>query len=628
MASNFALKIRAFILAVVPAFAGLAAEPSFDRDIRPLLETYCFKCHGAEKPKAGVNLSAFRDTGSVQRDPKTWEKVLTQLRDREMPPESKPQPKPEERDRLTEWVGKTLDSADFSKLPKDPGPAILHRLNRLEYNNTVRDLLGVNTRPAEKFPTDAGGGGGFDNNAATLYLPPILLEKFLAAADEIVRAAAPEKIFIAQPAGFSGKRGAARKIIEHFAMRAFRRPVEKDEVERLLGLYDQSVRRGATHEDAVRLTLKALLVSPNFLFRVEQDRPGKEPVPVDDFELASRLSYFLWSSMPDEELFRLAGGKKLRDPRVLEAQTRRMIQDAKSKTFAENFTSQWLGTRRLESSVQPDPGRFPTFTPGLRAAMQAEPVEFFHSLLREDASLLKLLDADYTFANADLAKLYGITNLAGAELRRVALTDRNRGGVLGMAGVLTLTSYPQRTSPVLRGKWVLEEIFGTPPPPPPSMVKSLPQDDKPKDGLTLRQRLEQHRVKPECAACHRRMDPLGFGLENFDAIGRWRTQISGQPVDARGELTTGEKFEGAVELKKILLEKKPQFVRNLTEKTLAYALGRGVEFYDIPTIRQLTATLAAKDYRSSTLIVEIVKSYQFQYRRPRTAEETAQTAEK
>jgi hypothetical protein len=247
--------------------------------------------------------------------------------------------------------------------------------------------------------------------------------------------------------------------------------------------------------------------------------------------------------------------------------------------------------------------------------MYAEPVEFFHALLREDASLLRLLDADYTFANEELARHYGIEGVKGTAMQKVILTDQHRGGVLGMAGVLTLTSYPLRTSPVLRGKYVLEEILGTPPPPPPPLVKSLPPDDRPREGLTLRQRLEKHRENADCAACHKRMDPLGFGLENFDAIGRWRTEIAGKPVDASGEMTTGEKFSGPVELKKVLLSRKDDFVRNLSEKMLAYALGRGLEFYDTPAVRKIARAVEDSGYRASTLVLEVARSYPFQYQR-------------
>jgi hypothetical protein len=247
--------------------------------------------------------------------------------------------------------------------------------------------------------------------------------------------------------------------------------------------------------------------------------------------------------------------------------------------------------------------------------MVREPIEVFQTILRENSSLLGLVDSDYTYLNEELAKHYGISGVAGPEMRRVALTDRNRGGILGMGGILTLTSYPRRTSPVLRGKWVLEEILGAPPPPPPPMVKSLPQDDKPKEGLTFRQQLEKHRTDPNCASCHKRMDPLGFGLENFDAIGRWRTEIGGQPVDASGVMVTGEEFKGPAELKQLLLGRHEEFVRNLTEKMLSYALGRGLEYYDTPIVRQIARDVAQSGFRSTVLIMEIVKSYPFQYRR-------------
>jgi hypothetical protein len=588
---------------------------TYEQEIRPLLDTYCFKCHGESKAKGGVNLHAYKDLTSVYKDPKTWQTVMTQMRDRNMPPEKKPQPSAVEQEKITAWLDGVFDNLDENQIGKNPGRVVIHRLSRLEYNNTIRDLLGVDNKPADKFPADGGGGGGFDNNADTLFIPPILMERYLAAADEIISAAKPERIFVSQPGLLTTKRSAARSNLEYHARRAFRRPVEKAETERLLSVYDKASSRGRSYEDSVKLALKTILVSPSFLFRVEVDRASPEPYPVTDYELANRLSYFLWSSMPDDELFKLAGQNTLHEASVLEQQVRRMIADPKAKVLAENFATQWLKVRDLKTTAQPDLKKFPSYTAELRDAMYAEPVEFFHSLLSENESVLKLLDADYTYVNEKLAKHYRLDDVKGPEMRRVKLSDRSRGGVLGMAGVLTLTSYPLRTSPVLRGKYVLEEILGTPAPPPPPLVKSLPPDDKPREGLTFRKRLEEHRKNPDCAACHKRMDPLGFGLENFDAIGRWRTEIAGTAVDASGEMSSGEKFAGPAELKKILLQRKDDFIRNLSEKMLAYALGRGLEFYDTPAVRKISKALAQDGYHSVTLIQEVVRSYPFQYRR-------------
>ena len=594
-----------------------AAEPaiSFSHDIQPLVEQYCYKCHGAAKPKAGVNLEQFKDDTSVWRDPRLWETVVSQLRERAMPPDGKPQPSEAERERLTGWVAAKLDSLDRGDVPRDPGRVLIHRLSRFEYNNTVRDLFGVKSMPADKFPADGGGGAGFDNNASTLFIPPILMEKFLAAADEILAEASPEKIFIAKAGGLVSSRRAARKIADYFVLRIFRRPPERAETDRFLALYDAVIKRGAAHEDAVKQMLKAMLVSPHFLFRIEIDQDNPGPYRISDYELASRLSYFLWSSTPDDALFRLAEQKRLHEFAVLQEQVRRMMADPKARALAENFAGQWLRVKELKTSARPDPRRFPEFSNSLRDAMIEEPLAVFHSIVQKDRSLLELIDADYTYANEELAKSYGIAGVSGSEFRRVELADRRRGGVLGMGAVLTLTSYPLRTSPVLRGKWVLEEILGASTPPPPPMVKSLPQDDRPQKGLTFRQQLEVHRTNPECANCHKRMDPLGFGLENFDPIGRWRDEISEQPVDASGQMVTGEKFNGPTELKKILENRKEEFIRNLTGKMLSYALGRGLEYYDIPVVRLLAKAVLQNKCRSSTLIVEIVTSYPFQYRR-------------
>ncbi len=592
---------RVFLFVSALVLRGATAA-DFGKEVRPVLEKYCFKCHGAEKQKAGVKLSDGEDVAAIYRDVKTWDKALAELRDGAMPPEDKPQPSDEEKKRVIEWLERTLNDPDLDAMPRDPGRAFPHRLSRLEYNNTVRDLLGIDSHPADAFPPDGGGGGGFDNNSATLFIPPVLVEKYLATAAELL---AKAKV-AAHP-------GDVRKCLDDFATRAFRRPVETAEVEALLGLFTEAEKRGDSFDDALRFALRAVLVSPHFLFRVEVPR-GLDAQPVNDYELASRLSYFLWSSMPDDELFRIAAENKLHEPAVLEAQTRRMLRDPKARAFAENFAGQWLRVQELQTSAQPDTNKFPEYTAAVRDAMAAEPVEFFHALLRENGSLLKLLDSDYTYANATLAKHYGL-DFKGDGFQRVALPDRNRGGVLTMGAVLTITSYPRRTSPVLRGKWILEEILDAPAPPPPPVVKSLPSSDKLRDGLTFRQQLEKHRKDDNCAGCHKRLDPLGFGLENFDAIGRWRTAIDGQSVNAAGEMITGEKFTGPIELKKILLAHKDEFARNVTARMFAYALNRGLESYDIPIVRRAAKTLAASDYRIESLVMEVVKSHPFQFRR-------------
>jgi hypothetical protein len=509
---------------------------------------------------------------------------------------------------------------------RDPGAKVIHRLNRTEYNHTIRDLLGVDTRPADRFPADGGGGGGFDNNADTLFVPPILMEKYLLAAEEVLAAAEPGRLIHARPVWFRRERSVAADNVAWFARRAFRRPVEADEVERLLKLYDRARAKGHSFELALKSAYKAVLVSPSFLFRGETEQTAGAAWRINPHELATRLSYFLWSSMPDEELFRAADSGTLADAAELERQVRRMLRDPKARALAENFTGQWLGTKRLHTTVSPDRRRFPQYTDALRDAMAAEPIEFFGSLLAEDASLLRLLDADYTFANADLGKFYGLTNVTATNLVRVPLTDRNRGGIIGMAAVLTQTSYPLRTSPVLRGRWILEEVLGTPPPPPPPLVATLPADDKVKEGLTFRQRLEKHRENKNCAACHDRLDPMGFALENFDAIGRWRTEVDKQPVDARGVLTNGEEVNGPVELKAALLKRKQLFLRHLTEKMLAYALGRGLEHYDVMSVKEIAERVAKSDYRATALVVEVARSYPFLWRRGEGATPSPPTA--
>jgi hypothetical protein len=407
------------------------------------------------------------------------------------------------------------------------------------------------------------------------------------------------------------RRDCAREVIAGFAERAFRRPLHDGELDRLMQIFELADGRGESFERSVQIVLTTVLASPQFLYLAEP-ADSDEDRPLNEFELASRLSYFLWSSMPDDALFEEARAGTLRAN--LSRQVDRMLADPKSDAFVANFVGQWLQLRKL-AGVTPDANLFPGFDDALRDAMRAETEQFFAHVLRNNRSALDLLDADYTFVNETLARHYGIEGVRGDEIRQVPLADSRRGGVLTQASVLTLTSNPNRTSPVKRGQWILQQILGTPPPPPPPDVPKLDESKQGADAATLRERLEVHRANPECATCHQQMDPLGFALENYDAVGRWRSADGVFPVDPSGELIGGRKFADAQELKLLLRSTAgKKFARNLVKNLLTYALGRGLDAYDYCTVEEIRGSLAAQGYPMRELILGVVKSQAFQYR--------------
>jgi mono/diheme cytochrome c family protein len=733
----------------------------------PLLQKYCITCHNDKKETGGLSLEKFTDESAALKARATWEKVEQKLGSREMPPKSRPQPSPVERELVVNWVQTQLTNVNCG-LAKDPGRPTIRRLNRAEYDNTIRDLVGIDFHAGEDFPSD-DVGYGFDNIGDVLSMPPILMEKYLRAADKVLDGAIvvpgpikadkrsykpqnvistlgrasrerdrvaltkngaaiiqqdfdyegeyllrvrahgdqagdelpklvvqvdrkdvksfdvaaksdkpqtyevrtkiargkhsiaaaftndfyddetgedrnlyiqllevdgpynaippplPEshkRIFIAMPKGEADKESAARQILESFARRAYRRPVKSEEVARLVKLFKLANAQGEPFESALKVPLKAVLVSPHFLFKIEVDREPNNATavhPVNDFELATRLSYFLWASMPDEELFRLAEQGKLREPGVLEGQVRRMLKSPKVRALTENFASQWLQLRTLQTAI-PDRETYPAYGSTMRSYMLRETEMFFENIVQEDRSVLEFLDSDYTFLNGPLARFYGMSDVSGLDFRKVPLTDKNRGGVIAQASVLTLTSNPTRTSPVKRGKWILENILGTPPPPPPPDVPDLPNEKHAADAASLRQRMEEHRKNAVCASCHQRMDPLGFGLENFDGIGKWRTTDGKFKIDPAGELPDGASFAGPADLRKVLLGKADLFRRCLAEKMLTYALGRGLEYYDKCAVDELVKALQSNNDRFSALVIGVVNSEPFQKRRGQRSE--------
>ena len=749
-----ALRLCAAEPALKPVPAN-AAQPGYLSDVQPLLTKYCVACHSGEKPKAGVAFDTIRDERTALNRRQLWEKVFEQIEDGAMPPDDKPQPADEERAVITRWIDSRVINIDCSKF--DPGRVTVRRLNKNEYNNTIRDLLGVEFKPAEDFPSD-DVGYGFDHIGDVLSMPPVLFERYLAAAERIVDAAimtpdperaplrsakgktlasvdeadnefnfertgdytlrvrawaqqaGPEKakmtirldatdvqtvevaaveatvgtyevklhvpagkhrlsarfindyykpddpdpknrdrnliierlevqgplgvlpeklpashvrLFTCRPDNNSDPGDCARAILRPFVTRAFRRPARDEEIEKLIALVRQVKDEGDSFERGIQVAIEAVLVSPHFLFRIELDPEPLNPQAIrtiNDFELATRLSYFLWSSMPDDELLRLAHDGTLRKEGNLAAQIRRMLKDPKAVALVDNFASQWLQLANLKL-INPDKKQFPAFDDDLRNAMETETKLFFDAIVREDKSILAFLEADFTFVNEKLARHYGISGIKGEQFQKVALTGGERGGLLGHASVLVTTSNPTRTSPVKRGRWVLENLLNAPPPPPPPDVPELKDTgDKLVDG-TLRQRMEQHRENPNCAVCHAQMDALGFGLENYDPIGAWRTKDGIFDVDASGTLPGGASFNSPAGLKAILLARGGEFRRCLAEKLLTYALGRGLEYYDKCTVDTIVRNIAANHDKFSGLVLEIVNSDAFQKRRGKRGDE-------
>jgi hypothetical protein len=422
------------------------------------------------------------------------------------------------------------------------------------------------------------------------------------------------KIFVCKPANASEEIGCAKKILSTLARGAYRRPITPADTETLLSFYQAGRNKGGSFDAGIERALRLILSSPEFVFRFERDPatvPDGAPYKIDDLELASRLSFFLWSSIPDDELLDLAVAGKLSNPVTLDQQIRRMLADSRSQALATNFAAQWLYLRNLKNFA-PDPNEFPDFDDNLRQSLLTETEMFFSSVVNENRNVLDLLNADYTFVNERLAKHYGIPDVYGPRFRRVTLTDDSRRGLLGQGSVLTVTSIATRTSPVLRGKWILTNILGTPPPAPPPNVPALKENNEGGKLMSVRERLEEHRKSPACASCHKVMDPLGFALENFDAIGQWRAKSEdGAAIDASGVLLDGSKVEGPATLRAALLARPNVFVTTLTEKLMTYALGRGVDYQDMPEIRAIIAHAAADHYKFSDLISGIVKSPEF-----------------
>lgn len=593
-------------------------HPPMPPDVRTILEQNCVGCHSTEDANGGVDVSIAHNAVDVYRQGRTWNKVIRAARDRQMPPASEAQPSDAERQRLIEWVQSSIRSVACDA-PPDPGWVTVRRLNRVEYQNTIRDLFGLDVDAGKDLPSDPAGDG-FDNQGDTLFIPPVLMEKYLDTTKRILSSvfadpAARGRLLRVLPDPAVPIRETIQANVEPLLFLAFRRPPEASEVQERVRLVESSLARGKSFEEAMAVGATSILLSPHFLFRIEGDRadPGNsKSFRITDFELATRLSYFLWSTMPDQELFDFARLGRLHEPEILYVQVERMLADPKSVALAEDFAAQWFGFRDLRTHEM-DVRRFGKFN-GLRESMYYESRTFFDSLFRENRPLLDVLDCNYGYWNESLANHYGLSGVSGGEIRKVEISDRRRGGVLGMGSTLVVTSYATRTSPVLRGKWVLEQLFGTPAPPPPPNTPALSKDDQIKDGLTLRQRFELHRRDANCASCHARMDPLGFALENFDGIGEWRDKDNELPIDNSASLADGTVFHGPEGLKDVLLAKKEMFLRHFVEKMFIYALGRAVDYYDECTIQTVMDRLASSEFASHEVIHAIVESHAFTHR--------------
>jgi mono/diheme cytochrome c family protein len=609
------------------AAARSAALKTYKDQVAPFINTYCIRCHGEQKKKGGVTFEYAVKSPATPSFRPLWKKAVSNVKAHDMPPEKEEtQPSDSERQMLADWV------AGMKYLsPKDPGEYVIRRLSRIEFGNTLRDLFGVDPGIVADLPEEVFGAG-YTNSVS-----PLLMEKVLSVANEVLSrvlapagappTAAQTRLFGVTPGDEKDRPAAAREIARRLARLAYRRPPSEEEVQVLMRVFTLASAKGRSYPEALRLMLKALLVSPQFLFITPdaEATPGGDIVPLGDHQLASRLSYLLWATPPDRELSALADAGTLHDPAVLAVQARRLLADPRSRALFDGFGTQWLGLDKLSGKTF-DPSKFPQMTAELRAAMVDEARLLFESILRENRNLQTFIDCDYTFLNETLAPIYGLEkSVRGPAMSKVPLTDQNRGGILAMPGILAMTSYPNRTSPVNRGVWVLEQILGEVVPPPPANVPSLEKQDRQKvAGLTLRQRTELHRSDPTCASCHKVLDPIGFGLENFDAIGRWRERDEAAgAIDPSGELPGSQRFGSPKELKRIIASRTDDFCRTLAGKLLAYALCRQLEGYDEIVVDQLVARIAKDDYRFETLVIGVVTSYPFTHRRVNEQKGTA-----
>lgn len=594
------------------------AELTFKTKVAPFVKKYCTKCHGGGRAKANISYEvALKDPGRGVAF-LNWKKAVANVKVHDMPPEdAKRIPTEEERRQFAGWIDKLKYLS-----PKNPGPFVIRRLTPVEYGNTLRDLYGVDPSIADQLPEEVTGEGYLNS------ISPLQSELFLELANKVVEqviaakgeepTAVQKRLFGELPPEGSDLRAAARKVARKLARDAYRRPASESELDVLVDVFDLARESELDYTASLTLMFKAVLVSPQFLFITPAGEvpSGKQVVRVDDHQLASRLSYLLWSAPPDAELSALADKGELQKPETLKAQTERLLLDPRARALFDSFGAQWLRIHDVERKVF-DPKLFPQMTPAMREAMMNEPRLFFESIVHENQKVIRFVDSDYTFLNESLAKLYGLQQtVSGSEMRRVKLENPNRGGILGMSATLAATSFPTRTSPVNRGVWVLEQILGERVPPPPPDVPELEQQREEKvEGLTLRQRTQLHTKDPVCATCHKVLDPIGFGLENFDAIGRWRDKNeAGVAIDSAGKLPSGAAFSTPAELKRLLAEREADLARNLTERLMAHALGRQLEGYDEVVIDQLMTRIAADDYRVRTIIKEVIASYLFTHR--------------
>lgn len=620
-------------------------QKHYGRSVRSLLMKHCFSCHNGEDKKAGFNLDNYFFISSLVRDGELFQKVVHHVNNRTMPPDTRPPMKQTEIDTISFYISSYLQAALDEK---DPGLIAPRRLNNQEYRYVIQDLLNLEVNVDSLFPADPSGGAGFDNHASVLYMSPLLMERYFETADGLLetlyadpeawRSRVPEykgswgeslrifwhRMIYKQDVSLEKPSRLASEVLFPFATLAYRGFLSPAEKARLLEFFRQTYVLFSDKEDrfdaSIRETMKLILVSHNFLYRMESDPELAVPYPISNFELASRLSFFLWSSIPDEQLLNVAYREDLHDPKVLEREALRMLASPKAKRLGKQFAIQWLELKKLQDpAFRVDLDIFPAYTPLLSSYMLKEVELFFNYVLLEGKNLLDLIDSDYSFLNEELAKHYGIPDVKGSDMRKVGFTSDERGGVLGMAGVLTATSLPTRTSPVLRGKWVLEQLLGTPPPPPPANVPDLEAShDTTRPVETLRVILERHRANPACHSCHQAMDPIGLGLENFDGVGQWRTVYGEEIIDPSGTMKSGETFKGPAELRKILLGEKALFARNFSHKMLSFALGRSIIFKDTPTVEHLQKTLLETDFDSELFMLELIKSYPFRYKKSDT----------